>query len=190
MSDERPRFFVSAETTMGVFEDADSYDETLDYAKRVLGVAREKQKVLCRYFREIAVQLGDYYSSYSIGIAMGYDVATRVLEGNGVHVEIDDSDIDTHRRSAGSVFDDPRLEDEEWVMQMMESTDTANGSGSGLGLFLNTLDACAPEFALQVCGLVRFSIEEHVNRKNALRGFYDGFMPFYRKALALAEGEN
>ena len=185
MSSETPRFRVSPEITEAVMGDANSYDETLEYAKRTMQKAREKHLNLYGYLAQTAKEQGEYWYSYGIASALSYDIATRQLEARGTVIDITPDDLSRHKAITDSIFNDPRWNDEGWVLERVGIKDGVNAD-SGLALFLNILDLTAPELAGHIADLIP-KLEESANRKPMLRGFFDGFMPFYRKILSKSE---
>ena len=179
MSSEAPKFTITQEITEAVMDEADSYDETLEFAKLTMAKAREQHLPLYVYLAQTAKEQGEFWYSYGISSALSYSVVTRELEARGMTVEITPDDISTHRGIADRVFSDPRWSEEAWIL---ERTSTKDGTeaDSGLGFFLNIVDAIAPEFAGYIADFTP-QIESTENRKHTLRGFYDGFMPFYTK---------
>lgn len=182
---EARAFRVTDEITTAVLDEADSYDETLEYAKGVMAKAREQHPPLYRYLARTAKQQGEFWYSYGIGSALSYDIATRHLSSQGMEVNFTDEELDKHKGIADGIFDDPRWQNDEWVLERANTKEGANVD-SGLGMFFNTLDASAPELAAAMADFTN-QIELPVNRRHTLRGFYDGFMPFYTKLRRVAE---
>lgn len=186
MSLEVHRFPIPPEVTEAVLDEADSFDETLEYAKGVLAKARTKHPAMYGYLAYTAKEQGDFWYSYGIASALSYDIVTRQLEARGLEIDITEQDLETHKVIADHVFNDPRWQDETWVLERAATKDREQAD-SGLGLFFNVLDSSAPEFASAIADFTN-RIELPVNRRHTLRGFYDGFMPFYTKSLRVAEG--
>lgn len=185
MSLEAKIFRVPEEITEAVLGEADSYEETLEYAKGVLARARGKHPILYGYLAYTAKQQGEFWYSYGIGSALSYDIITRHLEAQRVEVDFTHEELERHQAVADSIFDDPRWQNDEWVLERANTKDGTTVD-SGLGLFFNTLDATAPELAAAMTDFTN-QIEIPSNRRHTLRGFYDGFMPFYTKLRSVAE---
>lgn len=179
MSLESPKFVITPGVTEAVMDEADSYEETLEFAKLTMAKAREKHPSLYGYLAQTAKEQGEFWYSYGISSALSYSVITRELEARGTTVEIAPDDITTHKGIADRVFNDPRWNDETWVLERASTRDGVQAD-SGIGFFLNVVDAIAPEFAGYIADFT-LQIELPENRRHTLRGFYDGFMPFYTK---------
>jgi len=179
MSKETSGFSIAANITEAVMDEADSYDETLEYAKLTMAKARTQHPDLYRYLAETAKEQGEYWFSYGIASAIAYAVVTKQLEANGTTIEITPDDVTVHKSIADRVFGDPRWDDEVWVFERVSTRDGVEAD-SGLGFFLNVVDSVAPEFAGYIADFTP-QIETPINRRHTLRGFYDGFMPFYGK---------
>lgn len=188
MSSESPRFAITPEITETVMDEADSYDEPLEFAKLTMAKAREQHPPLYGYLAQTAKEQGEFWYSYGISSALSYAVVTRELEARGMAVEITPDDVSTHKETADRVFNDPRWDDEEWVLERASTRDGVQAD-SGLGFFLNVVDAIAPEFAGYIADFTP-QIELPANRRHTLRGFYDGFMPFYSKVRRTSETES
>lgn len=185
MSSEAPKFVIAPEITETVMDEADSYDETLEYAKLTMAKAREQHPILYGYLAQTAKEQGEYWYSYGIASSLSYAVVTAHLKAIGATIEITPDDLSKHKAVADRTFNDPRWNDETWVLERASTRDGINAN-SGLALFLNIVDATAPEFAGYIADLTP-RIEEPLNRRHTLRGFYDGFMPFYTKWVRSAE---
>ncbi|HVZ58248.1 MAG TPA: hypothetical protein VG935_00635 [Patescibacteria group bacterium] len=188
MSSEAPKFRVPPEITEAVMDEADSYEEALEYAKLTMQKVRETQPTLYRYLAETAKEQGEYWFSYGIASSVAFDIMTRQLTQAGVDVDITPDDISRHKSIADGVFSDPRWNDEQWVIERASTKDGVKVD-SGLGLFLNVVHAVAPEFAGYISDFTP-QVAEPVNRRHVMRGFYDGFMPFYTKIIRSREVSN
>lgn len=179
MSSEAPKFIITPEIVEAVMEEADSYDETLEFAKLTMAKVREQHPPLYGYLAQTAKEQGEFWYSYSISSALSYSVMTRELQARGIVVEIAPDDVETHKGIADRVFNDPRWNNEAWVLERATTRDGVQAD-SGLGFFLNIVDAIVPEFGGYIADFTA-QIEVPENRRHTLRGFYDGFMPFYTK---------
>ena len=178
---------MTSEITEAVMDEANSYDETLEFAKLTMAKVREQHLPLYGYLAQTAKEQGEFWYSYGISSALSYAVVTRELEARGMNVEITSDDVLTHKVIAERVFDDPRWNEEAWVLERAGTKDGTEAD-SGLGFFLNVVDAIAPEFAGYIADFTS-QIETPENRRHTLRGFYDGFMPFYTKVRRSSEAE-
>lgn len=168
-------FRIPEEITEAAMDGADSYEETLDYAKGVLAKAREKHAPLYRYLARTAKKQGDFWYSYGIGSALSYDISSRHIADQGIELDFSDEELNRHEAVADSIFDDPRWQNDEWVLERANTKD-GTSVDSGLGLFFNTLDAVAPKLAAYMADFTNKI--EPVNRRHTLRGFYDGIYAF------------
>ena len=144
MSLEGRTFRISEQITEAVIDEAESFEETLEYAKGVLLKSREKHPILYRYLADTAKQQGEFWYSYAIGSALSYDISSRHVDAQGIEVEFSEEELKIHKAVADSIFDDPRWENDEWVLERVNTKDGASVD-SGLGLFFNTLDIVAPK---------------------------------------------
>jgi len=178
------RFRIPEKITEAVMDEADSYEKTLEYAKRVLAKAKEKHPPLYRYLAKTAKKQGEFWYSYGISSALSYDILSRHIADQGIELDFSEDELNRHEAAADSIFDDPRWQNDEWVLERVNTKD-GTSVDSGLGLFLNTVDAVAPKLAAYMTDFTNKI--EPVNRRHTLRGFYDGFMPIYTKLRRLAE---
>ncbi|HVZ67083.1 MAG TPA: hypothetical protein VG917_02370 [Patescibacteria group bacterium] len=185
MSSEAPKFRIPPEITEAVIDEADSYEETLEYAKLTMQKVRETHPTLYRYLEDTAKEQGEYWFSYGIASSVAFDIMSRQLAQAGVDLDITPEDISRHKSIADGVFNDPRWNDEQWVIERASTKDGVDAD-SGLGLFLNVVDAVAPEFSGYISDFTP-QVTELVNRRHMMRGFYDGFMPFYTKMIRSRE---
>lgn len=185
MSLEVQRFTIPSEVTNGVMEEANGYEDTLEYAKGVMAKARINDSALYGYLANTSKEQGGFWYSYSIAAALSYDIVTRRLAELGLSIEIDEDDIVKQQTLSDSTFNDPRWQDELWVLKRVNTKDGIQAD-SGISFFLNLLDLSAPEFAEEINSMVN-QVEVPANRIHVLRGFFDGYMPFYTKILRQAE---
>ena len=185
MGIESHGFAIPTEITESVMDEANAYDETLKYAKLIFAKAKINHPALYSYMAQTAREQVTFWFSYGIACALSYDIISRYIESLGVTVLFTKEDLTKHKTTTDSVFSDPRWNDDAWVLQRA-GLNEGTGVDSGIGLFLNTVYGTAPRLRSYIAGYV-LGLDIPANRKPTLRGFYDGFMPLYRKIHVRSE---
>lgn len=177
---ESSRFIISPEVTSSVIGEAEVNEDIDLYAKLSLARTKSEHPDLYNYFRLIAHQSENHWRSYVITAAIGYTLMTRALEQRGKQVELSVTEVIYHNRTSSSVFDDKRWKRPAWVLNVANNPQVR--FNSGYGFFLNILESRGPEFYTEVLDFIN-QRQKNPSRKYVVRGFFDSFMPFYKKIL-------
>ena len=179
---------IPAEVITTALEGAGSPDhEAFDYTSAVFTQMAQNPHydALRGYLLEAESLQENFEFPYKFAAAISCNVMTHFAASQGSKIDFTQDEIAAHRAIADSIFDDPRWEDEVWVLNRLASHEGVDAD-SGIGYFLNLLDQVAPELAAAVATFTAHV--EPASQRAVFRGFYDGFMPFYTHLAKVSEG--
>jgi hypothetical protein len=183
MKQELLPFYLTPGLTKKVLNEVNSTEPHV-YVQRTMNKAEKNHPALREYFDTQSKLYPDLRSSYDKAASVTYEIASRQLDLKGCHITIQPEDMAAHGRRAADVF--VYQSDPSQQLVKKKATRKAPLQTEAFTLFTYALKMRAPELYRYTKGVLS-GLPEIESQVAALRGVFDGFMPFYIKSLISGE---
>lgn len=182
MAPENSCFYITHEISKEVLQEVRGEDR-LEFIRRARRKAADLHGIFYQHIDKKILLEPIYSASYEASSLTMYESIMRQLQRNEERIPLREGDITSHERAAAVVFNGSQNERKQVIGRAKSSQ--AIVIPHRLEYFLNILQQRAPHLYKEI-EENELTVENETTM-SSIRGYYDGFMPFYLKFMKMRE---